>query len=254
MSSKRDIRTIYWDACIFFVWIKQETCWPEDTVKGIEQTVEQAYAKRVVILTSVVTLTEILQSQMKSEDKERYRKVFGHPQLQLMDVDRRIAEKAAIIREYYDTRAFDVQPDGTVVKTGSVMSLGDSFHLATALHYEVDEFHTIDGAGKRKRRIDLLKLNGNVAEFRLVIVQPKYIPLPEPLPGGPIITTAGEQPGLFPEEVNAEQNKTSNAETAPASPELSTPDIRGSSNGPPEDQARAEAAEEKTEGKEAGKE
>ena len=50
--------------------------------------------------------------------------------------------------------------------------MGDAFHLATALHYTVNEFHTLDGSGRHGRRTDLLKLNGNVAGARLIIVQP----------------------------------------------------------------------------------
>src|SRR5216684_201205 len=102
-------------------------------MKGIEQTLEQVYKKQLVLMTSVITLTEVLQSKMTPEQKQIYRNVFGHQHLQLMDVDRRVGEKAANIREFYDTRIFDASG---VVKNGSVMSLGDAFHLATAIHYE----------------------------------------------------------------------------------------------------------------------
>jgi hypothetical protein len=269
MSSKSHGRSVYWDSCIFFAWIKQETCWPEDIIKGIEQTIEQTYAKRIVIVTSVATLTEILQSQMKPEDKDRYQKLFGHPQLQLMDVDRRIAAQAAVIREYYDTRAFDVQPDGTVVKTGSVMSLGDSFHLATALHYDVDEFQTLDGAGKRKRRVDLLKLNGSVAGFRLVIIQPKYVPPPEPLPGPVSPTVSGAQQSLDLAGTNeakdeggvsgSQPNNVSDLVPVeggkeyaePKATDTGTVEVQRGSDGSPGDKAGAEAAEDRGNGKEA---
>ncbi len=68
------------------------------------------------------------------------------------------------------------------------MQLGDSLQVATALHLpNIREMHTLDGAGKRKRRLDLLTLNGNVAGAKLVIVQPYYIPPPEHLKG-PVTT------------------------------------------------------------------
>lgn len=79
--------------------------------------------------------------------------------------------------------------------------MGDAFHLATALHYTVNEFHTLDGSGRHGRRTDLLKLNGNVAGARLIIVQPKYVPPPEPLKG-PMSPVTGSQPGLFEEETS----------------------------------------------------
>jgi hypothetical protein len=81
------------------------------------------------------------------------------------------------------------------------MSMGDAFHLATALHYTVNEFHTLDGSGRHGRRTDLLKLNGNVAGARLLIVQPEYVPPPEPLKG-PMSPVTGSQPGLFEEETS----------------------------------------------------
>ena len=198
MSTKRrSTPLIYWDTCIFFAWIKQESVWPESVTKGIEQTIERAYAQQLVILTSVVTLTEVLQSQLKPEDKERYRKIFGHPHLQLMDADRRVCSRAADIRQFYDTRVFDASGNRV---SGSFMSLGDSLQLATAIQFRVDEFQTLDGSGKRQHRIDLLKLNGSVANIRLVIVQPKYIEPPKPLEGPVVETPTGAQiPIEFPE-------------------------------------------------------
>jgi hypothetical protein len=191
MSSRRDNPVIYWDTCIFFAWIKEET-WADEITRGIQQTIEQVYAKRAVLITSVVTLTEILQSQMTREQKERYQEAFGHPQLQLMDVDRRIAAKAAFIREFYDTRVFE----GGLLKNGSVMSMGDAFHLATAIQYEADGFQTLDGTGRRKRRTDLLKLSGNIAGSRLVIAQPRYVPPLEPLEGPVGPSVGGMQQSL----------------------------------------------------------
>ncbi len=262
MTAKRDHRRlIYWDACIFFAWIKQETCWPPEVTKGIEQTIEQAYAKQLIIVTSVVTLTEVLQSNMKADDKERYRNIFKHPNLQLMDVDRRVAEKAAFIREAHDSRAFD--KTGKFV-SGSIMSLGDSFHLATAAHHAVSEFHTLDGSGRRKRKFDLLALNGNVAGSPLTITAPRYIEPPKPLEGPTSSTTTGEQQelpleigvtdikdvsGLLEDRLEKQGGapKDANTEGVGSEPEniiASSAEIRGSDNGHPEDQAGAKAVPE----------
>jgi predicted nucleic acid-binding protein len=268
MSTRRDNPVIYWDTCVFFAWIKQETFWSEEITKGIEQTIEQVYAKRAVLMTSVVTLTEVLQSQMTVEDKEKYQKAFGHPQLQLMDADRRIAAKAAFIREFYDTRVIEAG----IVKSGSIMSLGDALHLATAIHYGVDEFQTLDGGGRRKRRIDLLKLNGSVAGSRLVIVQPRYAAPLEPLVGPPGPPVGGPQQNLdfasterpansAPENIeeaapDQELEKEGellkdatpeDSEAGPSTPVASPTELRGGDDGSAEDQAGAETTEAKTE-------
>jgi hypothetical protein len=173
-------RLIYWDTCVFLAWIKGESCWPEDVTKGIEQIVEQNAAKEVILVTSVITLAEILQANLTVEQKDKVAGIFRNPTLQLIDVDRRVAGKAATIRAAYDSRTFN--PDGAV-KSGSIMGMGDSIHLATAVHFEVHEFQTLDGAGRRKRRFDLLTLDGNVAGARLAIKTPQYVVPPQPLTG-----------------------------------------------------------------------
>ena len=124
-------KRLYWDTCVFLAWLKNETCWPEDVLKGIEQTVEELRARSVVIVTSAITMLEILSSQMTKEQKDAFAKVFSDPQLQLIDVDRRIAGKASAIRSYYDDRQF--KPDGGV--SGRIMGMGDAIHLATAIHH-----------------------------------------------------------------------------------------------------------------------
>jgi len=50
----------------------------------------------------------------------------------------------------------------------------DAIHLATAITYEADEFHTLDGAGKKKRSTDLLKLGTKIAgRYNLLICKPE---------------------------------------------------------------------------------
>jgi predicted nucleic acid-binding protein len=249
MSGKRR-RLHYWDSCIFFAWIKQETCWPEEVTRGIEQEIEQAYSKELIIVTSVLTLNEVLQSQMSKEQKERYQGIFHHPSLQLVEIDRRIASDAAVIREAHDTRVFD--RDGNRI-AGCLMSMGDSFHLATAIRYEVNAFKTLDGSSRHKRQFDLLALNGNVALSRLAVNMPKYVPPPEPLKG-PVLEIQGTQADLF---ANTEIEKVEERNAAGAeerASEFKPAGVRGGGDGHPQGEARAETAEQKASGKEAGKE
>ena len=88
----------FWDSRIFLAWIKQEACWSDEVTKGIEQEIEQAYTGQLIVATSCVTLTEVLLSRMTKEQKDRYQKLFRHPSLQLLDIDRHVAAKAATIR------------------------------------------------------------------------------------------------------------------------------------------------------------
>lgn len=98
MSGKK--RKIYWDTCVFLAWIKQETCWPDEVSKGIEQSVEDWRAGHLIIVTSTITLLEIHSSQLTIAQKDELAKAFAHPHLQLVDPDRRIIGKASHIRQF----------------------------------------------------------------------------------------------------------------------------------------------------------
>jgi hypothetical protein len=55
---------------------------------------------------------------------------------------------------------------------GKTLSVPDAIHLATAIQYRVDEFHTFDGEGN-SRYLGLLPLSGNVGGHKLTICKPK---------------------------------------------------------------------------------
>jgi predicted nucleic acid-binding protein len=226
---------------VFLAWIKQERGWPADVTQGIEQTIEQVYGKQLVVATSVITLAEVLTSRLTQKQKEQFRDSFKCPNLQLLDVDRRISEKASVIRGQYDTRVF--KTDGSI-SSGSIMSMGDAIHLATAIQYDVTEFQTLDGSGKRKRRTDLLKLSGDIAGAYLRIVQPKYIEPLTPLEG-PLTSIDSRQATFFEEEGNGKSESETKAITA-------STEVRRGGFGPTESRADAKA-QEKAEGKEARK-
>jgi|GEM_PF-1710858 len=174
MSGKPKL--LYWDTCIFLAWIKMETCWPEDVTKGIEQVVDSWRSGKTIIVTSSLTMLEVLSAQLSVDQKDLLRKVFSQPTLQLVDIDRRISAKASVIRQFYDDRTF--HEDGSL-KSGRIMGIGDAIHLATALSVDrLSEFQTLDGAGKQRKKFALLDLGETVAEARLNIRLPRYVPPP----------------------------------------------------------------------------
>jgi hypothetical protein len=138
-------RRRYWDTCVFLAWIKDETVWPENVRKGIAQTIEMAMAGEVVIVTSTLTLAEILEAKMTPEQRVKFAGIFSAPYLQLVDMDRRISTKSSVIRDHHDTRTYD--QDGRQ-NGGSFMRLPDAIHLATAIHMNVDVVNTLDGSGQ----------------------------------------------------------------------------------------------------------
>ena len=72
--------------------------------------------------------------------------------------DEPVSKLSHDIRDYYDQQ-------------GVKLSSADSVHLASAIIYNVNIFHTLDGSGKKKKG-KLIPLNGNVAGHRLTIERP----------------------------------------------------------------------------------
>jgi hypothetical protein len=89
-------------------------------------------AGRLIIVTSAITMLEMLSSQMSGGHKDAFGRIFSDPNLQMVDLDRRVAGKAAAIRSHYDDRKY--KPDGSV-SSGGIMGMGDAIHLATAIHF-----------------------------------------------------------------------------------------------------------------------
>lgn len=194
MSGKQ--RKLYWDTCVFLAWFKQETCWPSEVMDGMAQTMDEWRNGSLLLVTSSITLLEVLSSNLTIDQKNVISKTLSHRNVQVMDCDRRVSAKAAVIREFYDDRVF--QPDGQV-KSGRIIGMGDAIHLATALHYNVLDFQTLDGSGKHKRKFSLLDLDGSIAGARLSIKLPKFIP-PPVVSDSPMSSTAGGQQLTLAEE------------------------------------------------------
>jgi hypothetical protein len=76
---------------------------------------------------------------------------------QAMDI--RVAELAHDLRNHYAELG------------GRMLSTPDAIHLATAIHYRADEFHTFD-SGSSTKSLGLIPLSGNVGGHKLIICKP----------------------------------------------------------------------------------
>lgn len=150
-------KIIAWDSCIFLAWLQDEKR-EFGVMEGIEEVVRKIHGGEVVLVTSQVTNIEVLESRLSSEAQKKWKEIFNRRNCQMIDLNPRVSEKAAFIRDYYDQR-------------GIKLSVPDSVQLATAIIFAAEEFHTFDGSGK-KRNGDLLPLNGNVAGHKLKICVP----------------------------------------------------------------------------------
>lgn len=143
---------------LIFAWIFNE---PNEAgiVEGIEEVVKQVDENKLSLITSVVTRTEILDGRMGNIEKSRLDSLFNRRNVVRISVDHRISDLSSEIRNYYDTK-------------GEILGTADCQHIATAIIYRADEFHTLDGSGKKKKG-KILPLSGNImSKFPLKICIP----------------------------------------------------------------------------------
>jgi len=141
------VRRRYWDACAFLGWLKEEP----DKVAECRQVIEEARSGTLEIVTSSLTLAEVLWLKGKDpipvEDRRKVRRFFLSTWILLWEVDRQVAE-----------RAQDVVWDHTVRPK-------DSIHVATALVAGAEQLDTFDGP--------LIALDGKIGPPTLKIGRPR---------------------------------------------------------------------------------
>lgn len=136
----------YWDSNAFLGHLNGE---PEKA-EACEAVLAAAEAGKLVIVTSALTLAEVLyvkgQTPMPKEKRELVSRFFKQPYISVQNVTRRIAE---VGRELYWDQ--NVRPQ-------------DAIHVATALVYKIPVLNTFDGK--------LLSLDGKLGEPPLKIEKP----------------------------------------------------------------------------------
>ena len=130
---------------------------------GIRYFVSKIDNNEVVMITSAIYRTEILESKLDGDAKMKLEQLFKKRNVKSIPADTRINDLASEIRDFYQLqRDIDGKPG---------LATPDAIHLATAIHYNADEFHTFDENDSNASR-GLLPLNGNVAGHQLMIVKP----------------------------------------------------------------------------------
>ena len=160
----------YWDSCIFYEWLCAEEV-EQDKKAGIQKIILENQEGKNLILTSTITHLEVLPEKLlnKGADKDSFTSLFAGKEISTIDIDVNILMLAKEIRDFYYLPALDENRDK------KMMDLGDAIHLATAIIYEVDEFHTRDknNKGLKVSLLDLHK-NGKICnKYELNIISPK---------------------------------------------------------------------------------
>jgi hypothetical protein len=183
-GAKRPI--IYWDACVFISWLGDETL-PQRTqseLDGVEEHIRLFDKERIILATSVLSITEVLTLDVSEEKKELFRQYTSRPNFYYVEVNKEIAEISNEIREYYKQQeAVDGIP---------TIDTPDAIHVASAIYINLyaggcHGLFTYDGCrGKKtnKKRRSMIGIGGMVAgKYTLPILAP------EPSSGPNLFTT-----------------------------------------------------------------
>lgn len=144
----------YWDANVFLAWLKDERRKPGE-MEGLAEIAAMIDRQEAILMTSVLTRTEVLESTLPNNAQNLFNRIFDKPSIVSVDLTAPISVLAHSIRDHYH-------------RNGKRLKSPDCVHLATAIHHKVDELHTFD-------EDDLIPLSGNIAGNKLIICKPKGI-------------------------------------------------------------------------------
>jgi len=128
----------YWDTCLFLAWIKDEER-PTGEMAGVREIIDRVKRRGAVLVTSVLTSTEVLQSKLPAGVDNLFSGLMRR--IEQKSIDIKIAKLAHDLRDYYAQHADEFE--------NKTLSTPDAIHLATAIIYRVNEFHTFDAKNGR---------------------------------------------------------------------------------------------------------
>jgi len=143
-----------WDTSIFTAWIKNEQR-PSGEMEGVAEIAEKVQGNKAILIASQMLNVELLECKLPTGAMEKIQRFFKRKNAQLRPMDGRISTLAGSLRNAH-----------------AKLTSPDAIHLATAIYYEADEFHTFDDG--KKGGISLLDLSGNVGGHPLVICKPVF--------------------------------------------------------------------------------
>jgi predicted nucleic acid-binding protein len=129
---------------------------------GVREVIDRSKRREVRLMTSTITSVEVLSGKIPTGFDTLFSTLLRR--VNRIGVDIKVAGMAHDLRNYYSSRP---QEFG-----GKTLSVPDAIHLATAILYRADEFHTFDGGGSGKT-LGLLPLSGNLAGHGLKICKPE---------------------------------------------------------------------------------
>ena len=139
----------YWDSCLFIAWMKDEQR-NSGEMTGVREVIERSRRRDAKIMTSVLTTVEVLEGKIPAGVSTLFHGLMKRVVRVGMDI--KVAQLAHDLRNHFDGK-------------GVKLKQPDAIHLATAILYRADEFHTFDE--------QLIAMSGDVAGHRLKICKPE---------------------------------------------------------------------------------
>lgn len=136
----------YWDAGPFIAHLMDEQRPDPTELGGAREVLAIVDAGEAYLLTSSLTTVEVLNREGDGTVRERFEKLFERVHYRRIDTSLPIHQRAAELREQIGLKT------------------PDAIHLATAVVWQADEFHTFDGR--------ILGLNGRLELGELRICKP----------------------------------------------------------------------------------
>ncbi len=151
----------YWDTCLFLAWLQDENR-KSGEMDGVRELIERSKRREIRLMTSTITSIEVLTAKIPAGFDTLFYALLKR--VNRVGVDIKVATLAHDLRNYYASRPLEF--------ANKTLSVPDAIHLASAIFYRADEFHTFDGTGNSKL-LGLLPLSGNIAGHGLKICKPE---------------------------------------------------------------------------------
>ena len=132
----------YWDTCLFLAWLKDEERRTGE-MDGVRELVERSRRREVRIMTSALTLVEVLSSKIPVGFDTLFANLLKRITRVSMDI--KVAAIAHDLRDYYSIRQAEFG--------NKTLSTPDAIHLATAILYRADRFIPLTNTEAIKSRV-----------------------------------------------------------------------------------------------------
>ena len=154
---------IYWDSCIFLSYLKGENRPDPLDMLGVEELVQLIDDEDVDLVTSTISLTEVLASTLPPDAKGKFNSLFGRRNIHLVEVSKEIALIAHELRDYYKN-VNDGMP---------TITTPDAIHIATAIKMSCSKLYTFDENDKRKNRALIPLAQPLIGKYQISILKPR---------------------------------------------------------------------------------